>query len=495
MTEHAATRVVLLARAGDARARIGEALSQAGADLVLVADPLSTAPADLTAARPQAVLVALEPAIEDALEQFDEVLSDPAVAVIFDEADLAAQRTGWDAARWARHLVAKLNNHDDVLPPGAEAEGDWQPSPGPLPSSIDADALNLAPFNDEARQHSEQVPRDDGPPLVGGIQVGGSDDIEGIDMDSIAIDSVAAPDDWQAADVEPDENIGADIAAMLDDDNFSYDLTASAHVREGGNAAEQVADESLPFEGAGDTLASSDAADAPAIVDFDLSGLSLLDPDAIPAGNAQAPRAKAVEHDLETLEQRVSGLSLADTDSYGHGPLRGAVLVDGGLGGPDAVRQLLAGIGEGFPRPILVRLQLDGGRYDRLVAQMERAAQLPVALAEAGQGIDAGTIYFLTPQLGVQRKGARLQFVEHDGDAHAFVSALPADDSAYLFLSGSTVGFAEATAGLAAAGALVACQSPDTCYDADAPSALIALGAPSGTPAELVDQLARRWPY
>lgn len=492
MTEHAATRVVLLARAGEARARLGEALSAAGADLVLVADPLSAAPADVAAANPQAVLVALEPAIEDALEHFDEVLSDPAVAVIFDDADLAAQRTGWDAARWARHLVAKLNNHDDVLPPGAEAEGEWQPSPGPLPSSIDAAALNLAPFKDEAQLHAGQVPRDEGLLQVDSVAIDSSE--ASIDADSIDIDSVAAPDAWQALDAEPAENIDADIAAMLDDENFSYDLTASAHAAEDGKPDQQAVDHSLLLEDA-DTPASSTTATTPAPVDFDLSGLSLLDPGAVPASDTAASRAAASEHDLEALEQRVAGLSLADADSYGHGPLRGAVLVDGGLGGPDAVRQLLAGIGEGFPRPILVRLQLDGGRYDRLVAQMERAAQLPVSLAEAGQGIDAGTIYFLTPQLGVQRKGARLQFVEHDGDAHAFLSALPADDSAYLFLSGSTVGFAEAAAGLAAEGALVACQSPDSCYDADAPSALIALGATSGTPAELVEQLAERWPY
>src|SRR3546814_10679991 len=89
---------------------------------------------------------------------------------------------------------------------------------------------------------------------------------------------------------------------------------------------------------------------------------------------------------------RVSGLSLADVDSYVHGPQRGAGLVEGGLGGPDAVRQLLAAIPEGFPRPVLVRLHLDGGRYDRLVKQMGRAALLPIALAEAGQSAEAGTV-------------------------------------------------------------------------------------------------------
>src|SRR3546814_18519045 len=101
-----------------------------------------------------------------------------------------------------------------------------------------------------------------------------------------------------------------------------------------------------------------------------------------------SPPAAEPTIDLDALEQRVSGLSLADVDSYGHGPQRGAVLVEGGLGGPDAVRQLLAAIPEGFPRPVLVRLHLDGGRYARLVKPMGRAGLLPIALAEAGHSAE-----------------------------------------------------------------------------------------------------------
>src|SRR3546814_1104469 len=114
------------------------------------------------ASNPQAVLVALEPAVEDALERFDALLSSPDITVIFDEAELAAQRQGWDAARWVRHLSAKLHRHDDVLPPGADAEGDLQPSPGALPAPGNAAGLDIAPFADEAQQLADEVPRDGG---------------------------------------------------------------------------------------------------------------------------------------------------------------------------------------------------------------------------------------------------------------------------------------------------------------------------------------------
>ena len=69
------------------------------------------------------------------------------------------------------------------------------------------------------------------------------------------------------------------------------------------------------------------------------------------------------------------------------------MLVLAGIGGPDAVRQLLGSLPNDFPRPVLVQQRLDGGRYDKLVAQMQRATTLPVRLAEPGLAAIAGLIY------------------------------------------------------------------------------------------------------
>ncbi|MEE7547183.1 chemotaxis protein, partial [Xanthomonas sp. Kuri4-1] len=113
------TPVALLGRAGPARERLREALALAGAQIVLEDDPAAVDAQTLSDAGPTAVLVALEPAIEDALEALEPALALPGVTVIFDEADLAVRREGWEAQRWARHLAAKLHGHGNVLPPGA----------------------------------------------------------------------------------------------------------------------------------------------------------------------------------------------------------------------------------------------------------------------------------------------------------------------------------------------------------------------------------------
>src|SRR5690554_3667694 len=127
------TRVALLAREGQARERLVQALLEAGAELVATADPTSGSAAEAAAAAPLAALEAREPAVAVALEGWSGLLSVPGITVIYDEAGRAANREGWDAARWIRHLRAKLNRHDDGRPPGAEPEEDWQPVPGPLP--------------------------------------------------------------------------------------------------------------------------------------------------------------------------------------------------------------------------------------------------------------------------------------------------------------------------------------------------------------------------
>ncbi|MGH8032035.1 MAG: chemotaxis protein CheB [Luteimonas sp.] len=441
MAERAATRAALLARPGAACDRLGAALRDAGAEVVLVGDPRALDPDALRVCAPQAVLVALEPAIEDSLDRFDGVLNDPSVTVIFDEADLAAQRVGWDAARWGRHLAAKLNGHLDVLPPAAERDGQWPPSPGALPVAL-ASMADSAVFASAAQTLAGEAPRDDGVSPTVALQS------SPLERQSTATDA-------------GDRGIGG---IVLVDSGARLDVLA----------------------------------------DIDSSReLSLVD-DAAPAlVSASADSASATDvgsrryaHDLDALDQRAATLSLADTDSYGHGPLRGAVVVDAGLGGPDAVRQLLSGLPESFPRPVIVRLQLNGGRYDRLVKQMQRASGLPVALAQAGAGTDPGTVYFLPAGLTLARSGANLQFADADTAAagNGWMDVLPASDSALLLFSGSDVALVERAMTLLAGGALVAGQSLLDCYDSTAASALIAQGALSGTPVELAERLAERWP-
>lgn len=401
-------RVALLARPGEACERLRAALREAGGDLVLEADPCALAPDALASAAPQVVLVALDPAVEDALDQFEAVLADPAVAVIYDEADLAARREGWDAARWVRHLGAKLHQHDDVLPPGRDPDEVVHPRPGrpATPEERHAGA-EFATYASEAETVAAEVPA--GPQLAAaafaGLEL--TDDIDAMSMPEDAPPPVVAP---------------------------------------------SIAPAESPGDGADDGR---------------------------------------FRHDLADLQRRIASMELVDAPaSRGPEQPRGAVLVLAGIGGPDAVRQLLAGLPHGFSRPVLVCQRLDGGRYDRLVQQMARATNLPVALAEAGTVAAAGQVYIVAPELGVAESADGLKFTAEAG----LLASLPPSDSAVLLLSGSDPADVDVALAHAARGALVAGQSPEGCYDAAAPGALIARGGSAGSPADLVRQLLKRWP-
>ncbi len=390
------TPVALLGRPGQARERLREALTLAGAQVVLEDEPAAVDVQMLRDAEPVAVLVALEPAIEDALEALEPAFNMPGVTVIFDEAELTVRREGWEAQRWVRHLAAKLHGHADVLPPGTESEPSLQPEPGLAFVSNRQDSdLQLDQHLEAAAHAFERVPGD----------------------------------------------------AMF------------SHVAEAAPAL---------------------SASTPALGDSSTWGL--VDEVAV----VVRPRS---EPDMAALS--TGSLSLVDLDQAAAS--KGAVLVMAGIGGPDAIRRLLASLPPAFPRPLLVRMALDGGQYGNLVRQMGRVSALPVELGEIGQPIEAGKVYVLSDEVGVQQQAGALAFAAQT-DPAALVAALPPADSAVLMLSGANEALVEATLALAGQGGWVAGQSADGCYDPAAAARLAQQGMLSGDPAQLAQALAQRWP-
>lgn len=622
----AAPRVVLLARAGKAADHLAEAVRQAGAELLTTADPATVDEAALRALNPQAVLVALEPSIEPMLDKLEGLLSDPALTVIYDEADVAAHRAGWDAARWARHLSAKLGHHSNVLPPGTESDQEWQPSPGQIPKPAAAYAdVDMTAFTREAVAHADSVPADGTPvesmpepamlpldtalidaipavpaqvvpvqamppplppivqaPTDSGVQAfqtasfetmalesaepaaqahdvafdnisfdtfatDDGDDIENVSLDSMQLESMqldGVPTEDIAYDNVPVASAPSVAPMRFDDDAFFLEELSATDLPP--LSGEPVAN--IQFDGGFDTgleledvsgfeapdldsaplastplrepeqaiasedvmsfealIAGSLADDVPAPVvshveaepGFSLGDLSLSPVDEAPAVVAKAASSPAT-HDMSALEQRISSLSLVDLDE-GKADAFGiqatpVVLIEAGLGGPDPARQLLSSLPAEFLAVVLVRLHLQGGRYDRLVAQMERTAALPVALAQSGATASAGTIYFLPDGIGLVARAGTFGFVDDAAPPAAMFAALPPGASALVFLSGSDPQLVDSAMAAAATGTVVVAQSPEDCYDGAACAELRNRGVASGLPAELAGRLASRWP-
>ncbi|HQW59791.1 chemotaxis protein CheB [Thermomonas sp.] len=330
-------RVVLLTRPGSARERTEAGIIAAGAEVAAVLDPGAASEGDVRNAAPDVVLVILDPAVEQALHKFDAVLGDPALDIMFEDADVAARREGWEAARWARHLGAKLYGHHDVLPRAKGAP------PAAAPQSRASE--------EESRFRDEM------------------------------------------------EALQAQVAAMPE----------------------------------------------------------------LPRGNPRAAAATA-----------------------------GAVVIAAGIGGPDAVRQLLAGLPAGFPHPILLRQRIEGGHYDKLVRQMQRATQLPVVLAQPGDPVANTAVHVIPDGVDVHAAPAGLQFAACAGQPT--FAALAAANSALLLLSGADPALVDRALALAMAGGIAVGQSDENCFDPAASNALVARGGEAISLAKLPLKLLARWP-
>lgn len=423
--------VALLARVGPARERLREALTQAGATLVLEEDPNTLELQALRDAAPGAVLIALEPAIEDALERLDPVLGSPSLTLIFDEAELAARRDGWEAQRWARHLVAKLHGHHDVLPPGSEQDGLLQPEPGlpTTPAQLHADA----PLDFHVREAFD------------------------------AAGDVPADGLYQAPDT----------------------LSEPMSLEEALSALQPASSAPPPVP------VSAPPAASPRVPLGDHSSWSLVDDDAVEA-SAPPPSAPAAAA-APPADFDIARLSLVELEAErpADGAAAGAVLVLAGIGGPDALRRLLATLPAGLATPVLVHMRLDGGRYGNLVKQMARVSALPVLLAEAEQPVQAGNAYILPDDVGLAVRDRGLYF---SADAQGIqVGTLPPADSAVVLLSGADASHVEAVLALAGEGAWVAGQVGEGCYDPTAANAVVAAGMHAGEPPQLAHSIIERW--
>jgi chemosensory pili system protein ChpB (putative protein-glutamate methylesterase) len=70
------------------------------------------------------VLINLDPAIDEEIAQIEDLLFDNTRKVIFNDGEVTSKLSGWDLARWARHLAAKIMGDTQLLPArpaGAEA--------------------------------------------------------------------------------------------------------------------------------------------------------------------------------------------------------------------------------------------------------------------------------------------------------------------------------------------------------------------------------------
>jgi chemotaxis response regulator CheB len=170
----------------------------------------------------------------------------------------------------------------------------------------------------------------------------------------------------------------------------------------------------------------------------------------------------------------------------------GAVVILAGLGGPDAVRQLLSSLPEQLSVPVLLYQHLEVGKHERLVDQLAKISRLPVQLAREGASPAAGTVWLLPANMTAGAHGDSLVF--EPGVLAQLIAALPPEGSMVVVLSGADPQLVPMILEMGEAGGLVLAQDPEVCFDAAAAEAMQRQGAAVFPALGLARQIATRWP-
>ena len=194
--------------------QLREALQERGARIVHEGGVASLSRELLQRVGADVLVINLDDSADDALDRLYDVIDDEHPRVVFNDAQASRSLSGWDRARWARHLAVKVLAAGDVDPPrpaGLELV-DNQPAPAvaePLPAeptfvptepAVMAEAaVELAPMDEfvvEASPAATEVAEFDA------------------DADSLPLHDAADGERGQIAAVES-ENLAAELEALL----------------------------------------------------------------------------------------------------------------------------------------------------------------------------------------------------------------------------------------------------------------------------------------
>lgn len=550
-----AVRVVLLARAGNARDQLHRALSDLGAELVAEGDPAELDPTAVAARSPNLVIISIEPAIEAALDRFDDLLAMPGVDVMYDDAEVTRALDGWDLNRWARHLAAKLLGRD-VLPPPPEgnagiatptvqAPAAASPASAAEPMGSAAHGMPVEFAAVESVSVGADVEADLPMPSIGldfdqddlaqaisRIDAGSSGQAEAApapantsSLDDFVFEADLSSLDQQLGttfspnaeasapglDVEFKPQAGGFSQFDTGDDSTSdLDADVAALAAQLDALAEKVpqhrpqdpdfARATMEFDkpATSSPPGRSGAPAAPAAPKLDFNSLSLTPMDEAPAASRPAPSFDPIPRapisqllgsglnlTLETIDDELAG-NEAHLDSAG------AVLILAGLGGPDAVRQLLKALPARLPVPVLLFQHLEVGNHDRLVSQLAKVSAWPVYLGGTGMRAQRGQVGVIPHGMGVVVQGTTLHFAPV-ASQRQMIENLSAADSMVFLLSGADPEAVPAALALQQQGGMAMAQNPDGCFDPAAAQALLAGGGSAGDASTMAQRLATRW--
>ncbi|MDO1529117.1 chemotaxis protein CheB [Fulvimonas sp. R45] len=170
MNEPTRTAVALLFDDADLGGQLRAALGERGARIVHEGALDGFDPARLAEADADVVVVSLDDESgDDALDRLSAMFDGDRPRVVFNDAGASRGLDGWDRARWARHLAAKVLAQGDVDPPRPQdARAVEVETAAPASAPVEPVAVAASPvaaaFGDEPVMDESALPHDEVPP-------------------------------------------------------------------------------------------------------------------------------------------------------------------------------------------------------------------------------------------------------------------------------------------------------------------------------------------
>lgn len=165
MPESVSVAVALLYQPGQLGGHLKEALGELGAAVVYEAAPASVDRDALEGSGARVVIVNLDSDSDNYIDALYDVLDAGNYEVVFNDAQVSSNLQGWDQARWARNLVAKILRKPEIAepprPPGAE--------PVPTPVQKSASGVPVAERPGPAAIVEPPVVHAEPPPAVASV--------------------------------------------------------------------------------------------------------------------------------------------------------------------------------------------------------------------------------------------------------------------------------------------------------------------------------------
>ena len=117
-------RIALVFQQDDGTQVLRTALANAGVVVAVESRASALDPTTIFASDVDAIVVNLDAELEELLDEVTDALDSARQPVIYNDPAASSDLSGWDRARWLRHLSAKLKGQTNVTPPpppGAES--------------------------------------------------------------------------------------------------------------------------------------------------------------------------------------------------------------------------------------------------------------------------------------------------------------------------------------------------------------------------------------